>query len=255
MSLSSSEKVLTILLAFTPHNPEMGNVELSRKLRINVSTVNRLLQVLVSFGLIRQDTRTRQYSLGRSAVDLGRAVTQSLSSRMVSIAQPFMADLCDDVKESISLEVLKGEYSTIVTEVLGPPPLSVSFNIGERMPVHVAAGAKAILAFSKPDVLDRILNGKLKRFTPNTITDPVIFMEQLAEIRKQGVAFDRGEDNIDVYAVGAPIFDYTMLPIAAISLCGPANRMIAHIESNVILKIKKTAERISSQLLYSRNED
>ena len=107
MSLSSSEKVLTILMAFTPHNKEMGNVELSHKLGINVSTVNRLLHVLVSFGLIRQDMRTRQYSLGRSAADLGRAVAQSLSSRLVSIAQPFMQDLCDDVKESVSLEVLR----------------------------------------------------------------------------------------------------------------------------------------------------
>ena len=253
MALSSSEKVLTILMAFTPHNQDMGNVELSKKLGINVSTVNRLLQVLVSFGLVRQDIRTRRYSLGRSAVDLGKALTQSLSSRLVSIVQPFMEDLCEDVKESVSLEVLRGGYSTIVTEALGPPPLSVSFNVGEQIPVHVAAGAKAIMAFSASDVVDRFLEGELERFTPNTITNSEEFRKQLDEIKQLGVAFDRGEENIDVHAVGSPIFDYTRQPVAAISLCAPANRMKAHVESGVVSKIKETAAKISSKLLYSKN--
>lgn len=255
MSLNSSEKVLTILMAFTPHNKEMGNVELSQKLGINVSTVNRLLHVLVSFGLIQQDMRTRHYSLGRAAADLGRAIAQSMSSRLVSIAQPFMQDLSDEMKESVSLEVLKGEYSTIAIQALGPPPLSVSFAFGERMPIHVAAGAKAMLAFSSPDLINRLLNNKLKLFTPNTITDPDMFRKQLTEIRSQGVSFDRGEYNIEVHAVAAPIFDHTNQPVAAISLCSPANRIKAHIESGVISTIKKTAAKISSKLLYSDNEN
>jgi DNA-binding IclR family transcriptional regulator len=254
MSLSSTEKLLTILMSFTPHNPGMGNVELSQKLGMNVSTVNRLLQVLVSFDLIRQDSRTRRYSLGRAAADLGRSLEQSLSSRLVSIAHPFMEDLRDQVKESVSLEVLKGSHSTIVTEVLGPPPLSVSFNVGESMPVHVAAGAKAILAFSDSDLVDRLLAGKLERFTERTITDPVEFKEQLKEVRKQGIAFDTGEENIEVHALGAPVFDYSGKPVAAICLCAPAGRMKNLLDSGVVDKILGTTERISSELLFSKEK-
>jgi IclR family acetate operon transcriptional repressor len=232
----------------------MGNVELSQKLEMNVSTVNRLLQVLVSFDLIRQDPRTRRYSLGRAAADLGRALEQSLSSRLVSIAHPHMEDLRDEVKESVSLEVLKGGYATIVTEVLGPPPLSVSFNVGESMPIHVAAGAKAILAFSDRDVVDRLITGELKRFTENTITDPDEFKEHLKKVRALGYCLDAGEENVDVYAIAAPVFDYTGKPVAAISLCAPASRIKKLLESGVVVKILAAADKISSELLFAKDK-
>lgn len=253
MSLSSTEKLLTILMSFTPHNPGMGNVELSQKLGMNVSTVNRLLQVLVSFDLIRQDSRTRRYSLGRAAADLGKALEQSLSSRMVSIAHPHMEDLRDEVKESVSLEVLKGAYATIVTEVLGPPPLSVSFNVGETMPLHVAAGAKAILAFSNQDQIDRLVTGELERFTENTITDPDEFKEHLKLVRTQGYCLDAGEENIDVHAIAAPVFDYTGKPVAAVTLCAPASRVKNLLESGVVAKIIATADKISAEMLFTKN--
>ena len=41
--LSSIEKALIILRAFTPQNHEMGTLELSRKLDMHKSTVSRLL--------------------------------------------------------------------------------------------------------------------------------------------------------------------------------------------------------------------
>jgi DNA-binding IclR family transcriptional regulator len=253
MNLSSTEKLLTILMSFTPHNPGMGNVELSQKLGMNVSTVNRLLQVLVSFNLIRQDSRNRRYSLGRAAADLGRALEQSLSSRLVSIAHPYMEDLRDQIKESVSLEVLKGGYATIATEVLGPPPLSVSFNLGETMPVHVAAGAKAILAFSAPELVARLMTGELKRFTDKTITDADEFKAHLQEVRKQGYALDVGEENIEVHAIGVPVFDYSGKPVAALCLCAPASRMKKLLESGVIPKISVAAEKISSELLFAKD--
>lgn len=254
MALNSTEKLLTILMAFTPHNQNMGNVELSQKLDMNVSTVNRLLQVLVSFELVRQDARTKRYSLGRSAAVLGGAIAQSISSRLVSIAQPHMEALRDEVGESVSLEVLKGGYSTILTQVLGPPPLCVSFNVGERMPLHVAAGAKAILAFSSSEVLERYLSEALVHMSENKIKDPAAFRKQLGDIYEKGIALDAGEENADVHALGAPVFDYTGGPVAAVCLCAPSNRMQRHLDSGVIAKIMKASEQISSELLYAKSD-
>ena len=53
-----------------------------------------------------------------------------------------MDRLRDSVGESVSLEVLAGSSIILVTEAPGPPPVSVAFNAGERVPLHVASGVK-----------------------------------------------------------------------------------------------------------------
>jgi len=249
---SSVQKAIQILLAFVPHNKEMGTLEVSRLLGLNKSTVSRIIGVLAYYSLLQQDDKTKKYSLGKSAAFLGRAIQQSLSNRLVNIAQPFSNNLRDIIGESVCLEVMTGDHVYLVAKAMGPPPLSVSFK--DRIPVHVASGAKSILAFSPPEVVERLINRKLTRFTPNTITDPDILKAKLKEIRRQGIAFDRGEDNIDVHAVGTPVFNYKGEPIAALCICVPANRMGSLDKSSTILKLKETAAKISDRLFYSEDE-
>ena len=47
MGISSAEKILIILKAFSSIDQEIGNLELSQKLGFPTSTVNRLLRILV----------------------------------------------------------------------------------------------------------------------------------------------------------------------------------------------------------------
>jgi IclR family acetate operon transcriptional repressor len=126
---------------------------------------------------------------------------------------------------------------------------------GEKFPVHVAAGAKAILAFSPPEMVDHLIRGELKRFTPNTITKPNIFKQQLREIREKGIALDHGEYNIEVYAVAAPIFNANKKPIAAILIAVPFFRVEAQIESTAIMQLREAASKISARLLYSEEDE
>ena len=175
----SVQKAIEILMAFTPHNHDMGTLELSEKLGIHKSSVSRLLGVLTYHCLLQQDPSTKKYKLGKATADLGRAISRSHSIQLVSIAQPFMDRLRDSVGESVSLEVISGSSVILVTESPGPPPVSVAFNVGERVPLHVASGAKAILAFSPRELIDHFIKGKLRRYTPNTISNPKIFKSQL----------------------------------------------------------------------------
>ncbi|MBW1802622.1 MAG: IclR family transcriptional regulator, partial [Deltaproteobacteria bacterium] len=129
------------------------------------------------------------------------------------------------------------------------------FNVGERVPFHVASGAKAILAFSPSELVDRVIQGKLRRYTSNTITDPEVFKKQLEDIRRRGVAYDRGEYNIDVISIGAPVFNHVREPVAAISVCAPAYRMEKHFESDIVLHLKEAAAEISAGLFYQEESD
>jgi IclR family transcriptional regulator, KDG regulon repressor len=140
----SVERALEILKAFTPNNQAMGTVEVSEKVGLHRSTVTRLLQTLTHHGFLQQNSKSKKYSLGRAASEIGRAVTQFLDSNLISIAQPYIDALRDSIGEGVALEVFSGNSTVLAYSARGPCLVQVSFRIGERLPVHVAAGAKAI---------------------------------------------------------------------------------------------------------------
>jgi len=249
-TLSSTEKALKILLAFTPFNQEMGTIELSEKLDIHKSTVSRLLHLLTAQEFLQQNPDTKKYLLGRSTARIGDAVLKSLSNSMVSIALPYLSALCDEMGESIALEVLSGTSVYLAHHVEGQQHIRVSFNLGEQVPLHVAAGAKAILAFCDTTFVEHCLQKPLIRFTPKTVTTKKKYFEVLAEVRRLGAAFDQGERYEDAHAVATPIFNHGGAPVAALVMAGPAFRLTPAFLMQSIAALKKTAAEISQRLLF-----
>jgi DNA-binding IclR family transcriptional regulator len=251
---NSVEKALTILMAFVPHNRTMGSSELSRMLGFSNSTVNRLLHILVSFDFVRQDPATKKFSLGKSAVQIGYAVGQSLSTEVVSIAKPYCDKLRDEIGETVALELLSGDSTVLAYHAPSLNPVSVLVTHrtpGEKYSVNVAAGAKAILAFSPPEMVDRIIKGKLERFTPNTITKPSAFKQHLEQIKERGISIDDGEYHIEVCAIGAPIFNAFKKPVAGLVIAAPFYRSKSLLASSTTSRLKAVALEISTKLLYS----
>jgi DNA-binding IclR family transcriptional regulator len=117
--------------------------------------------------------------------------------------------------------------------------------------VHVAAGAKAILAFSTQEIRDRLLSKEFKRFTANTIIERDILLKQFDEIRKTGVSFDIGEHDIDVHAIGAPILNIEGRAVASIVIAGFPKNIDIDRDSEMVSDVKAAALAISRQLYYS----
>lgn len=251
----SLEKALEILLAFMPGNPEMGTVELSQKLGFHMSTVSRLIHVLVTYGFLRRDPQSRKFTLGKSIADLGRSIQQSLSSHLVTIAKPYVDELSISVGETVGFELMSGKSTILAYKAEGSQAVRVSVEVGDTLPLHVASGAKAILAFSPPEIFDNLTKGKLERFTPNTIISKKILRRQLDGVRRQGVAFDRGELDVDLHTVAVPVFSHDKKPLAAVVIAAPDYRMKSHLESNLISLLKETAAKISARLFYSEQQN
>ena len=244
------EKALDILMVFTPHNQEMGTVELSEKMGFHKSTVSRLLHVLARKGFLHQNPETKKFQLGPSAMTLGVAIKKSLETNLVHIAKPYIDSLREELQETITLEVFSGTNTVLAYFAEGPHRINLAGNIGDILAVHAAAGAKAILAFSSSRVRDRILNGRLSRLTPNTITDPALLQKQFQDILRHGIAFDKEEHDIGTSAIGTPIFDSSGKPVAALVVAGPSQRITLDIDSSMAIRLKETALEISKQLYY-----
>lgn len=246
----SVKRALEILMVFTPNNQELGTAEVSDKVGLHRSTTTRLLQTLNHHGFLQQNPRTKKYSLGRAASEIGRAISQSLDSHLITIAQPYIDALRDSIGESVAMEVFSGNSTVLAYSARGPRLVQVSFKIGERLPIHVAAGAKAVLAFLPPDQVEGLIPKKLIPFTPNTITNRKILLTQLEEIRKNGIAFDCGERDIDVHVIATPVFNHDNKPIAAVVITCPVSRKETLTDPKIIWRLKETTAAISKQLLY-----
>lgn len=249
-NLSSTEKALKILLAFSPHNNEMGTLEISKKLGIHKSTVSRLLHLLTANDFLYQNPVSKKYMLGRAIAEMGNIVIKSLNTAIVGIAQPHLNELSNLVGESVALEVLSGTTVVLSGHVEGKSHIRFSFQPGEQVPINVAAGAKAILAYSEEDFVDLCIKKRFHRFTANTIVSKKRYKQVLEEVRKTGIAHDNGERFEDSHAIGTPIFNHEGVPVAAVVIAGPAFRMNDKFLGEIVTPLKKTASEISRRLFY-----
>jgi DNA-binding IclR family transcriptional regulator len=245
------EKALDILMVFVPHNPEMGTIELSARMGFHKSTTSRLLHVLAGKGFLQQNAQTKKFQLGPSALAVGSAIKRSLDTNLVHIAKPYMDDLRDSLKETIGLEVFSGTNTVLAYLSEGPHRTNLAGNVGDILSVHAAAGAKAILAFSPPEVRTRVLKGGFPALTPNTITDPKVLQREFQEIRRRGFSFDNEEHDIGTNAIGAPIFNNTGKPVAALVVAGPCQRIKRKFDSPIAVQLKETSAKISKLLYYN----
>lgn len=240
-------------MAFTPHNREMGTTDLSGKLQYHPATVNRILQILCHKGFLRQNDKSRKFTLGPGTFQLGRAVFESISGNLVSIAMPHLASLCEKVGETVVLEVLSQDQVMVTYIAQGKSSHSIGPRIGDRVPIHAAAGAKAMISFYEPQELSRLLKGPLQRFAPRTITSVEALKREIEEARRTGVAFCREEMAEGVNAVGAPVFDHEGRPVAGVVVAGLASRVKCSARSPLVRELKKTAREISEHLFHEAN--
>jgi DNA-binding IclR family transcriptional regulator len=246
--MSSTEKALNILMAFTPYNHQLGTLELSKKLGIHKSTVSRLLHLLTANGFLQQNPDTKKYMLGRAAAEIGNAAIRSLNTEIVTIAQPYLNELSDTVGESVALEIVSGTNVVLAYHNEGRGHIRFSFQLGEQVPIHVAAGAKAILAHSTSELVDLCLKRKLNRFTGNTIVSKKQYRELLMRVRNTGIAYDNGERYEDTKAIAAPVLNHVGNAVAAVVIAGPAFRLTPHFMADVVAPLKRTAKKISQRL-------
>jgi len=253
-SHKSVEKALIILSAFKSRNQEMGIFELSRMLSLHRSTVSRLIKVLVAHDFLQHNAQTKKFSLGTSIIDLANSLKKSLKTDLVQIAKPYLDKLRDRLEETVIMEALSGKNWIEIYVVEGPGRIRLVAEIGQRMPIHIASGGKAFLAFSAQDTRAFLLEGTLIRLTKNSITDKRKLGCHFEEIRRQGFAFDRAEYDETIHAVSVPVFNSEKIPIACVTVAGTPHRITGEVDSTVVLELKKTAKEISKRFGYKGAE-
>lgn len=193
--------------------------EAAQRLELPMGTTHRLLQTLMQVGYVEQDPRTRRYELGLKILELRGATVATM--RIAADARPLLRDLMMRTGLRAHLAVYRGGGVIYIDRVDNPSTLDQFIPIGRKAPAHATGLGKALLAHVPDDEVAAFLaRQSLPGFTSSTITDTGKLLSELASIRQQGFALDRGESAENTCCVAVPVVDYTGRAIAAVSVAG-----------------------------------
>lgn len=248
------DRALRLLDVLAERGDSVGVTQLSEQLGVPASTLHRLLGVLVRHGLVVQETASRRYGLGPGVLRLAQSYLQG--NLLVSAAQPFLASLRSRLQETVFLTALVGDDAICVASAESPRPLQFYMRIGQRMPYHAAASARAILAYRSPEEITRALGQEaLERFTRATHTTAGEVRAELARVRAQGYAVCAEEMEVGITAVSAPVRDRSGTAIASVTVVAPSERLAGAQQSLAAAAVRATADAISEALGYASRQN
>ena len=235
-----------VLEALASEN-QLGVSELAARLGIHKSTVFRFLSSLQSLGYVRQNDSDDKYGLSYKILELAGRMLSGIDVRQV--ARPVMERLADETQETINLAIREHTDVIFIEKIDSGQPLRMHSYVGQKVPIHVTALGKVLLAWGPQRILDSILEKRdLKRFTDTSITEPAALQAEIRRIRAQGYAEDREEQLPGVRCIGAPILDREGSVVAALSIALPSQRFDSEKGEFLKNKVCEGARQISERM-------
>jgi IclR family acetate operon transcriptional repressor len=222
-SIRAVERALDVLLCFSQDTPELSMTQIAAMIKINKSTVHRLLGTLEKKRFVQRDAVTGIYEPGIRLLQMAYLTLQQNNLRRLAL--PIMRRLCEKHHENVNLAVLDDIDVVYVDVVESPLHVKLAASAGQRLPAFCTASGKAILAFLPEDKVKEILKKGVKSYTQNTIISQEKYFESMRKSREQGFALSEQEFEDGIDAVAAPILDQHGLPIGSLSIAGPAFRL------------------------------
>lgn len=237
------ERVVRILEAFDPDTPSLTVGDLAVRAGLPGSTTSRLVDQLVSHGLLRRDP-AGGVRIGVRLWELGARASPTLALR--EVAMPFMEDLQDVVGQHTQLGVRERTEVLFIERLSARGAVINITKVAGRLPLHASSGGQVLLAHAPPSVREAVLTSPMRAYNENTVTDPETLRRTLAEIRRQGFALCNGAIDPSATGVAVPVQDARGRVIASLGLVVP-NDGRAHEHVPVLRTVARGLERALSR--------
>lgn len=183
------------------------------------STVHRILATYTSRHYVEKDEETSVYSLGYKFVELTSLYLNKVVLK--TEAEPIMHALAQMFHATTYLGVLENNEVMYLQKTDQRNSLRLYTSIGKREPLYCTALGKILLAALPQPEFERVARHlNYAPYTPNSITNYEDLAREVARVRAQGYAVDRGEHTVDSSCLAVPIYDYTRNVMAAMSISG-----------------------------------
>ena len=208
------DRLVRILDAFDAQNPTLTVNALARRADVPRATTYRLLENLVSHGLLARDA-DGQVRLGLRLWELANRSASTLNLRQAAL--PFMEDINQLVGQNTQLAVLHEDDVLVIERLSRPGSVVNQANVAGRMPVHLTSMGMALLAYSPTSVLE----GYLERHGETMLTQHPKLRHELAQIRRNGYATFDGFIDTSTTGAAVPILDDRGYASAVLSVVVP----------------------------------
>ncbi|EJL47284.1 IclR family transcriptional regulator [Brevibacillus agri] len=215
--------------------------EIAEKTSLPLSTVHRLISSLMKYGLIQQVPETKQYKVGLTWMEIGLRILDKIDVR--AVARTVMEQLAADVRESVYLNIPHGHDAIVLERVESSMTVRSIDNLGERIPLHIGAANKTILANMEPQEAERIVAALIPE--PERRRELLLLLPQ---IRQNGYAVSYGEKTEGTASIAAPIIGYNQRVVGALSIGVPSYRITDELLSTLIERARQSAKEISHKI-------
>jgi DNA-binding IclR family transcriptional regulator len=237
---------MAILESFSAEVPSLSLSELGRNLGIPKASIFRNLNALEQCGYVVRSAKDGSYSIGVKVLDLSRRFSQK--DRFLTAGSTHTRELSRATGETSHLAIIDGADVVYVDVAEGSQMIRAVVGRGDRIPAHCVASGKAILAYSRREVVMDFLARGLKSMTPQTVVSPDALLADFERTRRRGYATNIGEWVDDVAAVAVPIFGQENVVVGAIGIAGPRLRLGNKMLSYLATSIKTQAALLSRDL-------
>jgi len=241
-------RAVMILDCFTQDRPELGVREVARMVDLSSSSTGRIMAGMKDLGILSQNPSTRMYSVGPRV--LTWAGVYLATSDLRNVAYPYLEELHNSTRETISLYILDGNERVCIERLESTQNVRfVAPRIGRHLPLHAGSAGKVMMAFLTEKRREELLtSGSLVQLTEKTIVTPEVLRTELDRIRIDGYAISNGEWILDASGIAAPIFDRFGEVLAALTISGPTQRFTQDVFPGYIQAAVRVAQQISAGL-------
>lgn len=220
-------------------------VDLERMSGLNRPTVHRLLKTLVLEEAVEQDPETRRYLIGQEITLLGLARTRRFP--LLTLADPYMAELADQVGDTVFLSIRHGHDSICIGRRTGRHPIQVlSIEVGVRRPLGVGVSGVALLASLDADESTQLVrsNGARLEVLGERVEDVIARVDAA---RREGLAHAPVGLMPGTSAVAVPIMSATGEALGAITVTAMAERLGAGRFGEVVDRMRQAVAGIAAR--------
>jgi len=223
----------------------LGLSQVARATSLSPPTAHRVLQALVTEGVVEQRAPTRRYVVA-SHLELG--ALRPATTPLLSAAMPHLDDAADDIGDTLFLTLRAGLETTCVARRLGSYPIQVlSLSVGVRRPIGVSASGIALLAALRADAARSIVlrNKRHLRAYGMTAEDS---LAAVARARIVGYALRERGLVPGTRAVSIAFGDRNGEAPATLTVAAIARRMHPQRVAAIVERLRMCASRIETSL-------
>lgn len=245
--VGATKSSIAVLNVIREEGGEVETSELVDRLSMAQSTVYKHLRTLEDEGFVVK--HNGYYRIGSRCLEFGGFVRRY--DDIYQTAKKDIQEMAEETGELANLMFEEQGMGVYVYTAEGENAVNIDTGIGKRVHLNCTALGKALLSTMTEERIDKIIDRYgLPQRTNNTITTRNELMDEIDQIRNEGVAYERNQRVKGICCVAAPLTTEKNR-CAAISISGPERRMSEDRLQNELTKIiQRAANVIEINIMY-----